>query len=56
MNWSTVNGKDLSHATLYVFDRGTPDPSQSVPEPATVLGLLAVGGMLVGKKVMDRKG
>lgn len=55
LNWSTANGKDLSHATLYVFDQGTPDPSQNVPEPATVFGLLAVGGMLVGKKVMDRK-
>ena len=44
-----------SHATLYVFDQPeTPSPTE-VPEPTALLGLIAVGGMLVGKKGLSHK-
>jgi len=56
LNWETGSKADLSHATLYVFDKpaSNDDVSQEVPEPATLLGLIAVGGMLVGKKGLSR--
>ncbi|TVU52083.1 MAG: PEP-CTERM sorting domain-containing protein [Arthrospira sp. PLM2.Bin9] len=53
LSWST-GGPGLSHATLYVFDTPT-TPGTQVPEPATLLGLVALGGMMVGQKAISRK-
>ncbi|MBD2362492.1 PEP-CTERM sorting domain-containing protein [Anabaena minutissima FACHB-250] len=57
----SVNGQGraqaLSHASLFVSDItfGDPDP-QSVPEPATLLGLgLAASGMLISRRRQSRK-
>jgi hypothetical protein len=55
LSWET-GGPGLSHATLYVFegDSSGGGGSQEIPEPTAVLGLIAVGGMLVGKKGLSR--
>ncbi|AMW29056.1 MULTISPECIES: PEP-CTERM sorting domain-containing protein [Arthrospira] len=53
LSWST-GGPGLSHATLYVFDTPT-TPGTQVPEPVTLLGLVALGGMMVGQKAISRK-
>ncbi|RAQ38885.1 PEP-CTERM sorting domain-containing protein [Arthrospira sp. O9.13F] len=52
LSWST-GGPGLSHATLYVFD--SPIPPIPVPEPGTLLGLVAIGGVMVGQKAISRK-
>ncbi|MEB3884396.1 PEP-CTERM sorting domain-containing protein [Lyngbya sp. CCY1209] len=55
LTWETGR-PGLSHATLYVFegDSSGGGGSQEIPEPTAVLGLIAVGGMLVGKKGLSR--
>ncbi|TVU52084.1 MAG: PEP-CTERM sorting domain-containing protein [Arthrospira sp. PLM2.Bin9] len=53
LDWST-GGPGLSHATLYVFDSPTPPPIP-VPEPGALLGVAAIGGLLVSHKLMSRK-
>ncbi|MBS0016273.1 MAG: PEP-CTERM sorting domain-containing protein [Arthrospira sp. SH-MAG29] len=53
LDWST-GGPGLSHATLYVFDSPTP-PGPQLPEPGTLLGVAAIGGLLVSHKLMSRK-
>ncbi|MGL5080354.1 MAG: PEP-CTERM sorting domain-containing protein [Microcoleaceae cyanobacterium] len=60
-NWNTIGvaldgsgtkGKALSHASLYISDYKIPqDDNQEVPEPATLLGLAALGGVFMTKKV-----
>jgi hypothetical protein len=63
-DWNTLGvstnkgqGRGLSHLSLYVSDTGVDveNPPVEVPEPTTLLGLIAVGGMLVGKKGLSRK-
>ncbi|KKD36182.1 PEP-CTERM sorting domain-containing protein [Limnoraphis robusta] len=63
--WNTIgtsvngngNAQAISHISLFVAPnqfQDTPD-SQEVPEPGTLLGLLTLGGVVFGKKVISRK-
>jgi hypothetical protein len=54
---SNGNAAQLSHASLFITNKvvEVENPPQEVPEPTTLLGLIAVGGMLVGKKGLSRK-
>lgn len=52
LNWET-GGPDLSHATLYVFDTPSSKGRTEIPEPGTLLGLVALGGVMVGQKAIS---
>ncbi|MBS0016274.1 MAG: PEP-CTERM sorting domain-containing protein [Arthrospira sp. SH-MAG29] len=54
LSWST-GGPDLSHATLYVFDTPSSNGRIEIPEPGTLLGLVALGGVMIGQKAISRK-
>ncbi|EDZ92491.1 hypothetical protein AmaxDRAFT_4739 [Limnospira maxima CS-328] len=56
LNWETGR-PGLSHATLYVFDTPSSRPGgrTEIPEPGMLLGLVAVGGMMVGQKAISGK-
>lgn len=41
---------DVSHAGNYLLTAQVPAPGESVPEPATVLGLLTLGGVMAATK------
>ncbi|MFY7807239.1 MAG: PEP-CTERM sorting domain-containing protein [Limnoraphis robusta] len=57
VNENNGQGKGLSHASLFVASKQFVDEpdSQEVPEPGTLLGLLTLGGVVFGKKVISRK-
>jgi len=54
LNGSKTAGRDLSHASLFVFNPTQPNPGnnagQPVPEPLTVLGTMMAAGMGYGIK------
>lgn len=52
LNWETGR-PDLSHATLYVFDTPSSQGRTEIPEPGTLLGLVALGGVMVGQKAIS---
>ncbi|MBD2022590.1 PEP-CTERM sorting domain-containing protein [Leptolyngbya sp. FACHB-36] len=46
------NTKDVSHISVYYREGGN---SAAVPEPATILGTMAAGSLLLGRKKLQRK-
>jgi hypothetical protein len=57
VNQNNGKGKGLSHASLFVASKqftDTPE-TQEVPEPGTLFGLLTLGSVVFGKKVIARK-
>ncbi len=62
--WNTIgtsvngggNAQAISHISLFVASNqfSVEPKAQEVPEPGTLLGLLAIGGVVFGKKAMER--
>lgn len=54
VNSNNGKGKGLSHASLFVASKQFVDEpeAQEVPEPGTLFGLLTLGGMVFGKKMI----